>query len=202
MLLLKSIYSGISIGYKLVLIGCSFPKATNTMYWNMTRTRRSCSGLGNKRRHHSFTHSDRDALTIRTYRILSVLPFSALHHNFRVFSSCVGPERPHRCSRTLIEQVRNLCVYSRPGDRVWPWPPNSSVVTPPPALQLVASCPWPGELAKGPSLLLPPSLPYSANVKLTARLSALAVRKICPLTGGQIRMSTNFSGSAKPNHII
>ena len=27
-------------------------------------------------------------------------------------------------------------------------------------------------------LLLPPSLPYSGNVKLTARLSALAVRKI------------------------
>ena len=39
--------------------------------------------------------------------------------------------------------------------------------------------PWPGELAKGPPR--PPSsslLPYSANVKLTARLSALAVRKI------------------------
>ena len=44
--------------------------------------------------------------------------------------------------------------------------------------QLVAS-PWSGELAKGPSSLLPPPslLPYSANVKLTARLSALAVRK-------------------------
>ena len=40
--------------------------------------------------------------------------------------------------------------------------------------QLVAS-PWPGELAKGPPSSL---LPYSANVKLTARLSALAVRKI------------------------
>ena len=46
--------------------------------------------------------------------------------------------------------------------------------------------PWPGELAKGPPR--PPSLlPYSANVKLTARLSALAVRKtvssFLPLSG-------------------
>ena len=46
---------------------------------------------------------------------------------------------------------------------------------------------WPGladtKLSKGPCPSLPPptppsSLPYSANVKLTARLSALAVRII------------------------
>ena len=53
-----------------------------------------------------------------------------------------------------------------------------------PVLCFELANPWSGELAKGPpsslppsSLLTPPSLPYSGNVKLTARLSALAVRK-------------------------
>ena len=38
-------------------------------------------------------------------------------------------------------------------------------------LSLVVASPWPGELAKGPRPFLPPppsSLPYSANVNLTA----------------------------------
>ena len=25
----------------------------------------------------------------------------------------------HRITRPMVKQVRNLCVYSRPGDRVW-----------------------------------------------------------------------------------
>ena len=67
--------------------------------------------------------------------------------------------------RSHIEkkQVRNLCIYSRPGDRFWPCVSDRLYT------------------AKGPSSssssLPPSSLPYSANVNITARLSALAVRK-------------------------
>ena len=77
------------------------------------------------------------------------------------------------------KQVRNLCVYSRPGDRFWLCAISCVFV----AISVCRPIGW----AKGPSsslLLLPPSLPpslpYSANVKLTARLSALAVRKRGP----------------------
>ena len=48
--------------------------------------------------------------------------------------------------RVPCKQVRNPCVYSRPSDRVW-------FVS---SCQAVSSCPWPGELAKGPSLPPPP----------------------------------------------
>ena len=55
------------------------------------------------------------------------------------------------------KQVRNLCVYSRPSDRVWL--PICSVVW-------FCSVIWlPIGWAKGPSSSL---LPYSGNVKLTA----------------------------------
>ena len=65
----------------------------------------------------------------------------------------------------IVKQVRNPCVYSRSGDRVWPQ-----------ASQVLGHYWLPIGWAKGPpSLLL--LLLYSANVNLTARLSALAVRK-------------------------
>ena len=86
------------------------------------------------------------------------------------------------------KQVRNLCVYSRPGDRVWPCAMNkvtgqidSTQLTSDRCQQSASVQPavveWTDRLdvTKGPSSSL---LPYTANVKLTARLSALAVRKM------------------------
>ena len=73
------------------------------------------------------------------------------------------------------KQVRNLCVYSRPGDR-------SDRLDAVPYICIVAGCRQPASVqpavvertdrlyvAKGPPSSSSSSLPYSANVKLTAR---------------------------------
>ena len=60
-----------------------------------------------------------------------------------------------------VKQVRNPCVYSRPGDRFWPCVEQITQLYS--YLVVASSSPLPGELAKGPSsslllllLLLPP----------------------------------------------